>query len=130
VLEHLSNPRDAIMEMSRVLKKNGKLFLTTSLIEGQHEKPYDYFRFTSFGLKYLFNDCKFDVRFIRPKGGYFACIGKRLRPLPYFLFKSKVLRLPITLLFEGLIPLVCFYLDKLDKDKDMTIGYCCYCVKE
>ena len=38
----------------RILKKKGLLFLTTTFIWPEHEVPYDFRRFTSFGIKRLF----------------------------------------------------------------------------
>jgi len=56
VLEHLHSPYIAISEMKRVLKQGGKLILTTRFIFPLHDIPHDYYRFTKYGLKYLFKD--------------------------------------------------------------------------
>ncbi|KKT52734.1 MAG: Methyltransferase type 11 [Candidatus Yanofskybacteria bacterium GW2011_GWF1_44_227] len=56
VLEHLHSPHVAISEMKRVLKVGGKLILTTRFIFPIHDAPGDYFRYTKYGLRYLFKD--------------------------------------------------------------------------
>ena len=56
VLEHLHSPDIAISEMRRVLKKDGILILTTRFIFPIHDAPHDYYRYTKYGLKYLFKD--------------------------------------------------------------------------
>lgn len=56
VLEHLHSPLMAIKEMKRVLKPDGLLILTTRFIFPLHDAPNDYYRFTKYGLKYLFKD--------------------------------------------------------------------------
>src|SRR3989339_113906 len=56
VLEHLHSPHVAISEMKRVLKVGGKLILTTRFIFPIHDDPGDYFRYTKYGLRYLFKD--------------------------------------------------------------------------
>jgi len=56
VLEHLHSPHLAISEMKRVLKQGGKLILSTRFIFPLHDVPNDYYRYTKYGLKYLFKD--------------------------------------------------------------------------
>ena len=56
VLEHLHAPHQAISEMRRVLKKGGRVGLTTRFIFPLHNIPGDYFRFTRYGLAHLFSD--------------------------------------------------------------------------
>ena len=56
VLEHLHSPHLAITEMKRVLKNGGKLILSTRFIFPLHDVPNDYYRYTKYGLKYLFRD--------------------------------------------------------------------------
>lgn len=53
VLEHCMNPHQVISEFYRVLKPGGKLILTTRFIFPLHDVPYDYFRFTKYGLRML-----------------------------------------------------------------------------
>ncbi len=56
VLEHLHTPDLAISEMKRVLRPSGLLILTTRFVYPIHDAPNDYYRFTEYGLKYLFRD--------------------------------------------------------------------------
>lgn len=56
VLEHLHSPQIAISEMKRVLKKGGRLILTTRFIFPLHDAPNDLYRYTKYGLAYLFKD--------------------------------------------------------------------------
>ncbi len=67
VLEHLKEPKAAITEMKRVLKKEGKVVLTTCFVYPLHESPNDYFRFTKFGLTELFKE--WDIEVLRPAAG-------------------------------------------------------------
>ena len=53
VLEHLFNYDEVLSEIRRVLRPNGKLFITTPFLWAEHEQPYDYARYTTFGLKAL-----------------------------------------------------------------------------
>lgn len=56
VLEHLHSPELAISEMRRVLKRGGILILSTRFIYPIHDAPDDFYRYTKYGLKYLFRD--------------------------------------------------------------------------
>ena len=53
VLEHVFNPDEFIAEIVRVLKPGGKLLLTVPFVWDEHEQPYDYARYSSFGLRAL-----------------------------------------------------------------------------
>jgi SAM-dependent methyltransferase len=53
VLEHVFNPNEFLAEISRVLKPGGKLLLTVPFVWDEHEQPYDYARYSSFGLHAL-----------------------------------------------------------------------------
>jgi len=56
VLEHLHSPHLAISNINSLLKQNGKIILTVPFIFPIHERPYDYFRYTKYGLEFLFRD--------------------------------------------------------------------------
>jgi SAM-dependent methyltransferase len=53
VLEHVFNPDEFLGEISRVMKPSAKMVLTVPFVWDEHEQPYDYARYSSFGLKAL-----------------------------------------------------------------------------
>lgn len=61
VLEHVFNPDEFLGEINRVLKTNGKLLLTVPFVWDEHEQPYDYARYSSFGLKALLERNGFEI---------------------------------------------------------------------
>jgi len=61
VLEHVFNPDEFLGELRRVLKPNGKLLLTVPFVWDEHEQPYDYARYSSFGLISLFENNGFKI---------------------------------------------------------------------
>ena len=60
VLEHLEVPERGVKEMERVLKKNGKLIITTRFLFPLHNEPQDFWRFTKFGLEKMFKGWKIE----------------------------------------------------------------------
>ena len=56
VIEHLPHPEIVIKEVSRVLKKNGFILITSPFMIGFHGSPNDFQRFTIPGLKLLLED--------------------------------------------------------------------------
>jgi SAM-dependent methyltransferase len=61
VLEHVSDSKFALDEMYRVLKKTGKLLITAPLIWPEHEVPYDFKRWTSYGISKKLSECGFII---------------------------------------------------------------------
>lgn len=61
VFEHVENLDEIIIELNRVLKIGGYMLVTVPFIWKEHEVPYDYRRFTSFGIKKLLIDSGFMI---------------------------------------------------------------------
>lgn len=133
VLEHVREPARVLTELQRVLKSGGELYVTAPQSWPQHQKPHDYFRYTSFGLRYLFEKAGLAAVEIRPMGGYFWYLGYQLTAINYWLFprgmRGRVFTWPLRflfgLIFQMALPLILYYLDPLDRQKDETFGYMC-----
>ncbi|UAJ71503.1 class I SAM-dependent methyltransferase [Synechocystis sp. PCC 7339] len=61
VLEHIFNPDIFLSEVNRVLKPQGILLITVPFVWDEHEQPYDYARYSSFGLKHLLKKHGFKI---------------------------------------------------------------------
>ncbi len=61
VFEHVFNPGEFLSELNRVLKDNGTLLLTVPFVWDEHEQPYDYARYSSFGLQHLLETHGFEI---------------------------------------------------------------------
>src|SRR5436190_17791532 len=53
VLEHTPEPARVIAEFQRVLSPGGTVHLVVPHMWEEHQRPHDYFRFTSSGIRYL-----------------------------------------------------------------------------
>ena len=61
VLEHVFNPNEFMKEIHKVVKPDGLCLVTIPFIWGEHEQPYDFARYSSFGLKHVFNTNGFEI---------------------------------------------------------------------
>lgn len=61
VFEHVFNPNEFLSEINRVLKPKGHLLLTVPFIWDEHEQPFDYGRYSSFGIKHVLERNDFEV---------------------------------------------------------------------
>lgn len=61
VLEHVFNLDEFLRELYRVLKVKGVLLMSVSFIWDEHEQPYDFARYTSFGIKDLLERYGFQI---------------------------------------------------------------------
>jgi SAM-dependent methyltransferase len=73
VLEHASDPVKLFNEIYRVLKKGGFAFISVPMFIEHHESPYDFRRFTYFGIQKLALESKFTIVSIEDRGN-FLCV--------------------------------------------------------
>jgi ubiquinone/menaquinone biosynthesis C-methylase UbiE len=78
VLEHLEEPEKAIKETYRVLKAGGYAIYTVPFFWHLHEEPRDFYRFTKYGLKYLFEKNGFEIVELKPLSGFWVTFGQSL----------------------------------------------------
>jgi SAM-dependent methyltransferase len=97
VLEHIEDVDLTISELNRVLKKNGKIFVTTPFIWAEHETPYDFQRYTSFGIKKLFEKHGFDIishkKLVENKLAIFLIIESELTKYIDSFVRNRLLKL-------------------------------------
>ncbi len=61
VFEHVFNPDQFLAEAERVLKPGGMVLFTLPFVWDEHEQPYDFARYSSFGIRALLERHGFEV---------------------------------------------------------------------
>lgn len=128
VLEHINEPFEALKEIHRILKDGGYVYIYVPFMWQEHEEPYDYYRFTRFGLQYLLEKYGFQVTVLHTAGGFYSVIGmmflefidnnKRIGLFGKIL--RRCLRMKIVRPFYNL----CFaFIDKALGSDNPTIGF-------
>jgi SAM-dependent methyltransferase len=75
VLEHLADPMTALSSIHSLLNKGGVLLMTVPFLYGIHEAPYDYRRFTKYGLNFELERAGFTQIDIHEIGGLASVIS-------------------------------------------------------
>jgi SAM-dependent methyltransferase len=78
VLEHLEEPERALRECFRVLRPGGSAVYTVPAFWHLHEQPRDFFRYTPFGLRYLFGKAGFEIVDVIPMSGFWMTFTTEL----------------------------------------------------
>jgi len=120
VMEHLYEPQTFLNEAYRILKKDSYIILGVPWMWGIHEAPHDYFRYTSFGLEYMFQKAGFKEIKIEPTTGFFTTwiikmnyfMMKFVRGPKLIKYTIKLLLLPFWYISQKIAPI----LDKLDRN--------------
>lgn len=61
VFEHIFELENTLNQINKILKTNGLLLITVPFVWDEHEVPFDYGRYTSFGIRYLLEKNGFTV---------------------------------------------------------------------
>jgi len=76
VLEHVFNIDVTLCELRRVLRTDGRLLLSIPFAWDEHEAPYDFARYTSYGIDDILRRNGFDIVEKRKTTTYVLAIGQ------------------------------------------------------
>ncbi|MEO8586800.1 MAG: class I SAM-dependent methyltransferase [Acidobacteriota bacterium] len=136
VLEHVEWPRECVAEFFRILRPGGTLYLTVPMAQAEHQVPYDFFRYTSYGLRSILGGAGFRDVVVVPFGGLFTRFAyestRILNVFPPAGLRSGrprlagIALLPLRLLTLGLIRIVqrlFLVLERCDREKNDPFGW-------
>ena len=127
-IEHVEDHQGLVNEAYRLIKPGGYFIVSGPLYWYLHEEPYDFFRFTKYGFKYIFEKAGFEIIETCSNGGMWsvagqsfihACVkstGKHifLRGLKFIFFRLR---------FYWLINSFYAWMDKVDYNPVNTMNY-------
>lgn len=126
VIEHHKDPQKMIDEMFRIIKNDGLMLLSFTLLVGLHEVPNDYFRFTEFGLSQLLKKHKHKILEIKKQGSLFSTISYLLNDyLANIANKNKINYFLICLIYPPFLLFSYFslLLDKIFPSEKIFLNY-------
>jgi SAM-dependent methyltransferase len=123
VLEHLEEPYMALNECYRVLKYGGVAIYSVPFIWHLHEEPRDFYRFSKYGLKYLFEKTGFEIIELKALSGFWVTFGQ-LFVYNLYRFNRNIIKWTHIIDIIGIIiQAIAYFLDKVDKTEKWTCLY-------
>jgi hypothetical protein len=107
--------------MHRILRPGGYVLLSAPLFWHLHEKPRDFYRYTRYGLAYLFTTAGFEIVEMKPLAGFLVTFAQEL---VYVVDRWR--RGPMSILVAGAqwaIQTVAWVLNRWDGSYDYTWAY-------
>ena len=123
VLEHLEEPEQALRECHRILKPGGVAIYSVPFIWHLHEEPRDFYRYSKYGLEYLFRKVGFEILNIRPLSGFWVTFGQLFVYNLYRLNRGPLRWFRIIDAVGLLIQALAYVLDRIDKSEQWTWMY-------
>jgi SAM-dependent methyltransferase len=127
VFEHIFNIDTILEELNRVLKPGGKMLLTCPFLWPEHEQPWDYARYSSFGIKSLLERHGFGIVIQQKTGNFILCLNQLTVLYIYYMIPKipvlyELLYFVLTLPFNLITLLLNLVLPAKIKRKDLYLN--------
>ena len=121
VFEHVFNFDEIFPEILRVLKPGGRLLITVPFVWEEHEVPYDFARYTSYGLNYLMTTSGLEILGSRKTTNYIETLAQMLNAyiLQNLCPRNTVFRLLLTPLIFPPVTILGLILGRLLPDNKL-----------
>jgi SAM-dependent methyltransferase len=134
VMEHLREPQLFLNEANRILKPGGVMILQVPFMWRVHEAPYDYFRYTRYGLQYMFEKAGFNEIIVYSQTGFWVMWTLKFNYQTLKLMRGPwLIRKPIGIfmrVFWEVNQRIAPLLDKHWKSESETAGYIVTAIKK
>ncbi len=129
VIEHVEDPFRMLSEANRVLKPGGIIIVSAPFCWELHEQPYDFYRYSKYGLQAMFKKHGFEILELKANGGKWAAIFQMNLNIIYSTFRKKTFfRRILKVLFLHLRLTTVFntigcWMDRKFYDELLTLNY-------
>lgn len=127
-IEHVEDHQGLVNEAFRLVNAGGYFIISGPLYWHLHEEPYDFFRFTQYGFKYVFEKAGFEMIEIKSNGGAWSVTGQTIiHSFQYSKSKNFFIRFSRFIFFRlrifWLVNTFFSWLDKKDYNPVNTMNY-------
>jgi SAM-dependent methyltransferase len=129
VLEHLEEPELALRECYRLLRPGGVALYVLPFIWHIHEEPRDFFRFSRYGVKYIFEKAGFRISEIRAVNGFWVTFGQLFVYNLYRLNRGPLRWFHLVDAAGLVVQSAAYVADKIDKTEAWTSNYVVVAIK-
>ncbi len=119
VFEHVFNLDEVLKDLGRVLKVEGKVLITVPFVWDEHEVPYDFGRYSSYGIKFLLERQGFEVIEITKSSDFILTVFQLYISYIYqqiIRFKPLLILLPFLLFVMHSVSFVASFIFPTKKD--------------
>jgi SAM-dependent methyltransferase len=133
VLEHVPHPPNVAREIARVLRPGGKVLFTVPFVGELHHVPYDFQRFTAFGIRQVLEEAGLEVVHVKARGNFPLVAGIVTSHAIYRLGAREVRAegsvslhvwaMPFVFVACAIVQLTARFFGAFSKDEGYCVGY-------